>query len=254
MRAMFRKLTFLFSTSVIAAPVIVLDAGHEPSRGGATSSCLKKEYVYNDEVVAVLKDALAPAKVVLTRLPNQEVDENEQRAWPKNPTLLARAAIANKARADLFISIHHDSVADEQLYLDKALCGGQGGMRVKTLFKNQRQIGFSVFVYDNNDNENKTRSIQLARLIGKEVKAMGRIASDYHVKPFENCESCRVIDKELGVYHQDLVVLKNTTMPAVLIEVGNLLDPQDEKLINTPQFRKHFAAAVKKSIDAFLAL
>jgi len=55
----------------------------------------------------------------------------------------------------------------------------------------------------------------------------------------------------VGVYSQDLAVLKNAKVPAILIEVGNILDPDDERTINTTEFRQKFATVISKSLKDF---
>lgn len=55
----------------------------------------------------------------------------------------------------------------------------------------------------------------------------------------------------MGIWHENLAVLRGTKMPAVLIEVGNIIDPTDEKIINNDDFRKQFSLALKKGLDAY---
>jgi len=255
-----------FKTSLLnATPIVALDSGHEPSKSGATSSCLKKEYLYNDEVVAHLEAELKKYRVVRTRDAGKEVETelpglktlvspSAQEGWDKGKKLFARAAIANKEGAGLLISIHHDSVPEKELVLDPKICEGKGGKRINDKFRKERKIGFNVFVFDNEKNPNAKKSIAFAKIVGEKLKALGRVPSDYHVQPFEPCNSCRAVDAALGVYNQDLAVLKNAKMPSVLIEVGNLMDPQDEQKVSSDGFRKSFAGAIAQAVDAYFAL
>jgi N-acetylmuramoyl-L-alanine amidase len=60
--------------------------------------------------------------------------------------------------------------------------------------------------------------------------------------------------RELGIWHQQLYVLRNVRMPAVLVEVGNIADAEDEALINTEQFREQFAQALNRAVDRFFSV
>jgi N-acetylmuramoyl-L-alanine amidase len=43
-------------------------------------------------------------------------------------------------------------------------------------------------------------------------------------------------------------------MPAVLVEVGNIADAEDEALINTEQFREQFAQAVNRAVERYFSV
>jgi hypothetical protein len=88
----------------------------------------------------------------------------------------------------------------------------------------------------------------LADNIGKQLRALGRIPSN------DNCKSWYPVNPELGVWHENLAVLRDTQMPAVLIEVGNIVDPADEKKINTNEFRIKFSAALKRALDNYFVM
>ncbi|MDO9105984.1 MAG: N-acetylmuramoyl-L-alanine amidase [Methylovulum sp.] len=251
----------VWSTGGAAQPLIVLDAGHEPSRPGATARCRLKEVAYNDAVVAELAMALSAYRVILTRTAQAEIPlqqgvlrqylgSDAQALWDKNPSLLARAALANEKQADLFISIHHDSTAERHQISDPQLCGGQGGEKLHEAFKRQYRIGFNIFIDNNAAEPRRSLSLRVAKLIGKRLRASGRVASDYHD---DDCLSCRMIDGDLGLWHQDLAVLRHTRMPAVLIEVGNLIDVEDETFISTAAFRRQFADLIKSALAEYFA-
>jgi len=245
-----------------ANPVIVLDAGHGPSKPGATGRCRKPEVEYNDAVVSALVTALSHYNIILTRTANAEVstqreallhylDRDAQSSWDKHKSLLARAALANEQHADLFISIHHDSTAERQQITDAALCNGRGGKKLREAFKQRYRVGFNLFINDNAPEPRRSLSLKIARLIGKRLIQSARTAANYHR---DDCKSCRIIDGDLGIWYQDLAVLRHTRMPAVLIEVGNLIDIEDEALVNTPDFQRHFAYIISAALDDYFSL
>ena len=251
-------LLFIFSTDLQANPLVVIDAGHEPSKPGAIATCGIAEVVYNDAIVNTLLSVLSHYQIKLTRQRNAEVNTQNPRLthylsadaltkWPAHKTLYARAAIANAEHADMFLSFHHDSTLLNHQVDHAALCQGRGGKKLSEAFKKRYQIGFNIFVYDAHDSRYEA-SLKLAHLLGKRLLELGRIPADYHQ---DDCKSCRVIDAKLGIWHQDLAVLRLTTMPALLIEVGNLLDPDDEALISSPSFQNHFAEQVKMALDDY---
>jgi len=242
--------------------VIVLDPGHEPSKGGAVSSCGVEEYKYNDEMVEALSRSLRDYRIILTREKDREVDVNQphlkshlnpeaQQQWEKNKTLVSRPAIANQARARFFISIHHDSVPESELIFDPALCQGKGGRRISDSFKNAHTIGFDIFVNDRAPSNLSASSLKLAELIGSRFIKAGRTASNYHLSPFEPCTSCRVVDAASGIYYKDLSVLRNIDTPAILIEIGNILDPEDEKRVRNNTFRSQVSELISDSLREY---
>jgi len=251
----------VLTSAVYAKPLIVIDPGHEPTQGGTIGTCQQHEVVYNDEMAQFVTKALEPTyKVILTRQPEKPVQTDDlslknnilpadQILWESKKSLLARPAIANKDHAQLFIAIHHDSAPAEDQIFDPALCHSKGGKTLSPAFTKKFNIGFNIFV-DNQENDPRSQeSILLAENIGKQMIALGRTPSNYHVYPGGDCKSCRPIDAKLGVWYENLAVLRNAKMPAVLIEVGNIVDTTDEAKINNDAFRSQFSVAVKTAVD-----
>ena len=254
---------FFLSSMAFALPIIVLDSGHEPSLPGAWGTCHKNELIYNDELVQEISQTLSKSyKIILTRNYGQDVELNDldlthnlpsidNSLLNKHKSLYARAAIANLNHAQIFISIHHDSTSLKQQIKDPMLCGHKGGVNLKSDFKNKYKIGYNIFINNSDSTQRKLKSLQLAEDIGKQMLAMNRIPSSYHVFPVDKCKSCYPINKNLGVWHDNLAVLKYTTMPAVLIEVGNIVDPEDEKIINSNNFRVKFSKALNEALNEY---
>jgi N-acetylmuramoyl-L-alanine amidase len=258
-------LSLLISSSVLAKPRIVIDSGHEPSQPGATGTCLIKEVIYNDKMVSAIAQTLnASYQIILTREPGQDVaidsevlkkylPLSESMAWQSKKSLFARPAYANLHHADIFISIHHDSTLIEHQVHDPLLCDQRGGTNLTDAFKQKYKIGFNIFINDADKTPNKARSLLLAKLLGKQLLAIGRVPSDYHVYPVDACQSCYPVNKTLGIWHENLAVLRNVNMPAVLIEVGNIVDPRDERIINSDAFRKDFSHALEQALNDYFS-
>ena len=108
--------------------------------------------------------------------------------------------------------------------------------------------GYSFFVYT------KTaafkRSLDLAKLIGKNVAATGREPTLHHAELIPG-ESKTLLDKTLGIYDASLAVLRTAASPAVLVEVGVIPNAAEEEFLNQPQNRKAMQVAILDALDSF---
>ncbi|WP_407666342.1 Rv3717 family N-acetylmuramoyl-L-alanine amidase [Mycobacterium pinniadriaticum] len=127
-----------------------------------------------------------------------------------------RAAVANSLRPNAIVSIHADG----------GPATGRGfHVNYSSPPLNQAQAG---------------PSIQLARIMRDQLVASGLPAANY-------------IGSD-GLYgRSDLAGLNLAQYPAVLVELGNMKNPADSGLMETPEGRQKYAAAVVAGIAAFLA-
>ncbi|OSI11559.1 N-acetylmuramoyl-L-alanine amidase [Neisseria zoodegmatis] len=213
-------------------PLLVLDSGHTPKHGGALGIKGQYEVVYNDQFVSKLQPELEKAgwKVMLTRLPEQEIGLSE------------RAALANKNGAVIFLSIHHDSA--QLKYLQEVEHNGQ------KVYQTTRPIrGYSLFV--SGKNPEFIKSQKLAASIGKELRGLGRVPTLHHAEPIAG-ENRLLLDKTNGVYRYDeLAVLRQTTMPAVLLEIGVIVDKQDEAYISQTENQRAMINAIVRALQPY---
>lgn len=265
--AIFSLVFFTFSTNVFAQTV-VLDSGHDPEingnflKSGVIGTCGQAEYIYNDQVTEVLKKSLDPHfKVVLTRESGKAVDFSRLTRMPvpsAKRTLYARPAIANAVGCSAFVAIHHDSTSANNKMTEPNLCTDENGsqkpgLKLKPEFMSRYKVGYNVFVTQSKRlTLHEKESLRLATVIARRIKEMGRTPSDYHAK-VRDCPTCRDIIPELGVMHQGLAVLRLAKCPAILIEVGNVIDPADEKLVRSAEFRSKFAEQIKLGLEDFFA-
>jgi N-acetylmuramoyl-L-alanine amidase len=64
----------------------------------------------------------------------------------------------------------------------------------------------------------------------------------------------QLVDAEAGVYRYDqLVVLRETHMPAVLLEAGSIVNRDEELLLTTPEHQSLIADSVVEAIEKFCA-
>jgi N-acetylmuramoyl-L-alanine amidase len=160
------------------------------------------------------------------------------------PALLERVNKANAARADLFISIHHDSVPEAMLASWEFL-GAEGK-------HNDRFKGHSIFV--SVEDPQYARSLNFARTLGLALKGRGLEYTPHYTEKFMGARRRQLVDKEAGVYRFDkLAVLIGTKMPAVLLEAGSIINRYEELAMDSPERQSVSATAVTDAVDKFCA-
>ena len=190
---------------------IVLDVGHTAESEGATSARNVPEFVFNLRLAQRIEEKLKAEGFAETRL---LLTEGKAR-----PSLVKRVAAANDLHANLFLSIHHDSVPNSLLE--------NWEFEGKKSHFSDRFSGYSVFVSRNNP-DFKT-SLSFAELVGKEMKAQGLQYARQYTQAIMGRYQHPLLNKETGVYSYDqLVVLRTTRMPAVLLEAGSIINRDEE--------------------------
>ena len=226
-----------FKTGSSCAPAkfkIVLDVGHTAESEGATSARNVPEFSFNLRLAQQIAEKLKAEGFAGTRL---MVTEGKAK-----PSLFKRVAAANDLNADLFLSIHHDSVPDK--FLEDWEFDGQ-----KSHYSD-RFSGYSVFVSHINP-EFKT-SLAFAELVAKEMKARGLQYAAQYTMPVMGHYQHPLLDKDAGVYaYDDLVVLRKTQMPAVLLEAGSIINRDEELKMDSTERRDTVSGAVVAAVKNF---
>jgi N-acetylmuramoyl-L-alanine amidase len=213
---------------------IVLDVGHTAESEGATSARNVAEFVFNLRLARRIEEKLKAEGFAETRLLLTE--------GKAKPSLAKRVAAANDLHANLFLSIHHDSVPNSMLE-DWEFEG-------KKSHFSDRFSGYSVFVSRNNP-DFKT-SLSFAELVAKEMKAQGLQYAEQYTLAVMGRYQHPLLNKETGVYSYDqLVVLKSTRMPAVLLEAGSIINRDEELKMDSPERRDIISSAVAAAAKEF---
>jgi N-acetylmuramoyl-L-alanine amidase len=213
---------------------IVLDVGHTAKSEGATSARNVPEFSFNLRLAQRIEEKLKAEGFAETRL---LVTEGRAR-----PSLVRRVAAANDLHANLFLSIHHDSVPDKML--ENWEFEGQ-----KRHFSD-RFSGYSVFV--SHDNPDFKTSLAFAELLAKEMKAQGLDYAHQYTQAIMGRYQHPLLDKETGVYSYDkLVVLRTTRMPAVLLEAGSIINRDEELKMDSSERRDMVSNAVAAAVKKF---
>lgn len=200
--------------------IVVIDPGHGGHDPGAIGKRGKEKDIN-------LQVALKVGKLIETNC--KEVKVIYTRKKDVFVTLDGRAAVANKAKADLFISVHTNSVAKGRtiqgaetytLGLHRTAENLEVAKRENSviLIENdyqQRYAGFnpnsaeSYIIFEFVQDKDMKKSVRLATLIQHQFR-----------------HSARRIDK--GVHQAGFLVLRETYMPSVLVELGYISTPAEE--------------------------
>src|SRR6266851_4393662 len=213
---------------------IVLDVGHTAQSEGATSARNIAEFVFNLRLAQRIEEKLKAEGFAETRL---LLTKGKAR-----PSLVKRVAAANNLQANLFLSIHHDSVPNS--FLENWEFEGK-----KSHFSD-RFSGYSVFVSRNNP-DFKT-SLSFAELLGKEMKAQGLQYARQYTQAVMGRYQHPLLNKETGVYSYDqLVVLRKTRMAAILLEAGSIINRDEELMMDSPERRNIISSVVTAAVKEF---
>ncbi len=195
------------------------------------------EFVFNLRLAQRIEEKLKAEGFAETRL---LLTEGKAR-----PSLVKRVAAANNLHANLFLSIHHDSVPNTpNTFLENWEFEGK-----KSHFSD-RFSGYSVFVSRNNP-DFKT-SLLFAELVGKEMKAQGLQYARQYTQAVMGRYRHPLLNKETGVYSYDqLVVLRKARMPAALLEAGSIINRDEELKMDSPERRDIISSGVTAAVKEF---
>jgi len=190
---------------------IAIDVGHTRESSGAKSARGVSEFTYNLALANQLKnqlriDGFRKILLIVSHLVGSE-------------GLKARSASAAAFEADVFVSIHHDSV---QRHFLKSWTPYNS----EILLYSDKYQGYSLFVSYLGDHGQ--RSLELARNVGLHLKKAGLKFSTHHGEKIPG-EGRDIIDAEAGIYRFDqLQVLRNAQSPSILIEAGVIVNREEE--------------------------
>jgi N-acetylmuramoyl-L-alanine amidase len=220
-----------------AAFRLAVDVGHTAESPGAKSARGVGEYDFNLRLATLIEQDLLRAGFGKTVLLITD--------GPTRPGLAERVARANALSADLLLSIHHDSVPDRFLEAWEY----EGEKR----YYSDRFTGHSIFI--SNQNVDAGASLVFGRLLGEELKARSLQYTPHYVEKFMGHRQRLLVDARAGVYRYDqLIVLRKTHMPAVLLEAGSIINRDEEVLMNSHERQALISAAVTDAVDSFCAL
>lgn len=214
---------------------VAIDIGHHREKPGATSATGIPEFVFNQRLARRLATELHGRGFTSTLAIGEDGDPIE---------LTERVRLAERFAADAFVSLHHDSV--QPRYLESWILDGR-----KRQYS-ERFSGYSLFF--STKNGAPRLSLLLAFLIGEELTDRGLKPSLHHAEPIPG-EGRPIIDAKRGIYRfDDLVVLKSTSMPAVLVEAGVIVNRADERRLMEEAHQDTLVAALSDAVQDFCTI
>jgi N-acetylmuramoyl-L-alanine amidase len=225
-----------------AIRTVVIDAGHGGNDSGAVGSIGKEK----DIALAI---ALKLGRYIEENIPGVKVIYT--RKTDEYPKLIERANIANKAKADLFISIHVNASSKASVKGTLTLVLGQ----------HRADENFDVAVRENSvilledDYETtyegfdpkSTESYIMFSLMQKTYFRQSIEFGDYVQNQFRE----RAHRNDLGVREQGLLVLAQTSMPGVLVETGFISNPEEEKYLLSEYGQDIIASAIYRGFKEY---
>ena len=219
--------------------IVVIDPGHGGNDPGAIGTRGKEKNINLNvarKLGRLIEDNCNDTKVVYTRKSDIFVP------------LHRRAEIANNAKANLFISIHTNAVAKKNSYVKGTETYTLGLHRTEENLEvakkensvilieddyKQRYAGFnpnsseSYIIFEFMQDKNMSQSVNFATLIQQNFKGYNRI------------------DK--GVHQAGFLVLRETSMPSVLIELGYISNPSEETYLLSDKGTTDLANAIYRA-------
>lgn len=227
---------------------IVIDPGHGGRDPGTIGSYTKEKDVALKVALKVgkyIEENLEDVEIIFTRDDDSSID------------LKKRPEIANKNNTDLFISIHANSLPRSTSTSRKNaikgaevyVMGAQNTNRALEVAKRENSVILleddyeqnydfdpqseeSYILYNLTQSAYQENSLLLASLIDDEL-------------------TTRAGRRSYGVKQSSLYVLWSTAMPSVLVEIGYLSNPAEEKELNDPETQSYIASGIYRAIKQY---
>ncbi len=223
---------------------VVLDAGH----GGKDSGTVGlKSFKNSYESHIALKVTQKVGKLLKKE---GDIDVIYTRNSNKFIELHKRGKIANKADADLFISIHCNSASNKNAYGTTTYVLGMGKTK-KNLELSKRENDVILLEDDREKNYSYDPNSQ-EFIIGLTLMQEDYLDKSIEFAGIVQDKFVRVAKrKSRGVNQGNLAVLYDSYMPSVLIEIGFLTNKSEEKFLHTSAGQNKIAKAIYKAIITY---
>lgn len=222
---------------------IVIDAGH----GGKDPGCHGK--VSNEADIAlatalelgrIIKENLPGLKVIYTRNTDDFVELHD------------RAAIANKNKADLFISLHCNSGPNDIAGTETFTMGLHNSEANLAVAKRENEVILKEDNYQKKYDGFDPKSPQAHILFSlyqnafmdNSIKLASYIERQFRTKLGRSSR---------GVKQAGLLVLWKTAMPSVLVEIGFLTNAKEEKYLNNKTNQVYIASGIYRAVKEYKA-
>ncbi len=212
-----------------SGPLVVIDPGHGGDDQGARGPGGEQE-----------KDiTLAVSRLLVQRLQSSGIAARLTREADETLPLVDRTALANRLKADVFVSVHLNASpakgarGAETYFMSADASDAQAAQAAERENATAGRDGLQLILWDLAHVANLNASSQLALVIQTQLNALHGIT-------------------DRGIKQAPFVVLTGATMPAALVEIGFLSNPDEAKRLLTPDFQAEIATAVAQAITTFV--
>lgn len=220
---------------------VILDPGHGGKDSGAVGAkSLEKDIVLDvaKRVGKLINDSLPSVETIYTRDKDVFIPLDE------------RANIANRNGADLFISIHANASVDKKIYGAETYVLGLHRSK-DNLEVAQKEN--SVIVMEDNYNSkyegfdpNDAESYIIFELMQNRY-----LDHSIMMAISAQAEFTQLQREDRGVRQAGFLVLRQTSMPSVLVELGYISNPQEEKYLSSEEGKQKLAQSLYKAFKGY---
>jgi N-acetylmuramoyl-L-alanine amidase len=202
---------------------VIFFSGHtrKIGRQGAVSSTKIPEAEYNDQVLRRVEGIWkGAAEFVYSK---------------QNVSLVNRPSYAKRHNGALYVELHHDT-----------------GFKIDVVKKRWDLLrGFSVYFCETNPFGSDSRLA--GENVGQELCNNGFDPCTYYTLPGKT-KGRKAVNPTIALYSaNDLFVLRNGMIPSVLVECGNIINPNEEILARDPKNQEKVAQSIVSGITAYLS-
>ena len=217
---------------------IVIDAGHGGDDVGAVGPNKQYEKIINLEVTRYLENILKQRgyKVYLTRSTDKFIK------------VMDRTILANEKNADLFISIHTNSMPKEK-------ASSTSGIETFFLSPARSERAKKVAALENKDDiremSESSKNVFLESLNRPRITASHKFAIDVQSGLLQAARTKYKDVRDTGVKEGPFWVLVGAQMPSILIELGFISHPVESKRLYEKDYQQVLANGIANGIDSY---
>lgn len=220
--------------------IVVIDAGH----GGKDSGAVGPYKRYEKNVV------LSIAKKVYKNLKADGYTVYITRSKDRFIKVKNRTILANKKKADIFISIHANAAAKKRA---KKMHGIETFFLSPARSERAKRVAAKENRSDMRKMDYSTKSSFLTILNRPKITASQKLAIDVQKNILYKLRKTYKNVNDSGVREGPFWVLVGAQMPSILIEIGYISHPMESRRLVNPTYQKHIAYGITQGINSYFA-
>ena len=241
-RSFYLLLLILLSGTICNAQkkfTLIIDAGHGGKDPGAVGKLIKEKDITLDIALKfgkMVEENMSDVNVVYTRKTDKFIHVND------------RPGIANKAKGDLFVSIHVDALppTGKNAQISGASTFTLGMARTNENLEVAKRENSVILLEDDYETRyegfdpNKDESYIIFDMLQNTHQAQSINAASY----IQTQLTSHGQRKNRSVRQAGFYVLRSVGMPSILVEAGFITNPEEEKFLSTQNGRKRIAESI----------